>query len=118
MDDDATGEKVASRRGPGDQPARIVLALGGNALLRATGRGTYEDQLAAIEATAASVVIVFLIFYLRACMSKLRRVSVGSALFADGRCTPPVERCASTSGGRWRNHGTGPVRSSVTPFLN
>jgi len=44
--------------GPDDRDdfgARTVIALGGNALLRAAGEGTYDDQLAAIRETATVV---------------------------------------------------------------
>ena len=51
-----SGRRDGDGRGAADATDRAVIALGGNALLRASGEGTYEDQLAAIEETARLIV--------------------------------------------------------------
>ncbi|HKJ58384.1 MAG TPA: hypothetical protein VKA37_04080 [Halobacteriales archaeon] len=51
-----SGRRDGDGRGAADATDRAVIALGGNALLRTSGEGTYEDQLAAIEETARLIV--------------------------------------------------------------
>ena len=50
-----TGDRRERPTGRDGEGTRALIALGGNALLRAGDRGTYDDQLAAVERTAAQV---------------------------------------------------------------